>query len=186
VTVHFVTSAGAGAPATSYTVTSSPDHAHPHGFTARGSHSPITVTGLRPGDYYTFTVTAVSSAGRGPASRPSKAVNPTPGPSPITLHYARLGGAKSSLGKPVGPERTHAGGSERSYQHGTIYYSFTTGARMVLSPIATRYRQLGGAAGRLGYPLRDDHAVHGGRRVDFQHGSIVYSTKTHRLTVTYR
>jgi Fibronectin type III domain len=47
------------------------------GQTATGSASPITVSGLTPGDTYTFKVTATNSAGSGPASSPSNSVVPT-------------------------------------------------------------------------------------------------------------
>jgi hypothetical protein len=57
-----------GSTITGYTVTSSPGN-----FTASGSSSPITVTGLTNGDTYTFTVTATNSAGTG---LPSDSSNP--------------------------------------------------------------------------------------------------------------
>ena len=47
-----------GSPITSYTVTSNPG-----GITASGSASPIAVTGLTPGNSYTFTVTATNAVG---------------------------------------------------------------------------------------------------------------------------
>jgi hypothetical protein len=56
---------------TGYTVTSSPG-----GITATGTSSPIVITGLTDGVTYTFTVTAMSSAGTGVASAASAAVTP--------------------------------------------------------------------------------------------------------------
>jgi hypothetical protein len=61
-----------GEPITTYTVT-----AFPGGATATGSSSPITVGGLTDGTTYTFTVTATTIAGAGPASTASNGVTPT-------------------------------------------------------------------------------------------------------------
>jgi hypothetical protein len=44
------------------------------GQTASGTSSPIVISGLTPGDSYTFTVTATNEAGTSPASNPSNAV----------------------------------------------------------------------------------------------------------------
>ena len=55
-----------GLPITSYTVT-----ANPGGLTATGTSSPLTVTGLTNGTYYTFTVVATNALGDGPASSAS-------------------------------------------------------------------------------------------------------------------
>ncbi|WP_445777224.1 Ig-like domain-containing protein [Shewanella sp.] len=60
-----------GAAITSYTLTSSPG-----GFTASGTSSPLTVTGLTNGVDYTFSVTATNSAGVGAASAISNSVTP--------------------------------------------------------------------------------------------------------------
>jgi len=65
-----------GAAATSYTVTSSPG-----GYTATGSSSPISVTGLQSATLYTFTVTGTNSVGTGPASAASNSITATTVPS---------------------------------------------------------------------------------------------------------
>ena len=60
-----------GFPVTSYTVTSNPG-----GFTATGTGSPLTVTGLTNGTNYTFTVFATNSQGNGANSSPSNSIMP--------------------------------------------------------------------------------------------------------------
>ncbi|MBO2639224.1 tandem-95 repeat protein [Shewanella algae] len=71
-TVSFSAPASTGGAAiSSYTVTSSPG-----GFTASGTGSPLTVSGLSNGTDYSFTVSASNTAGTGPASSPSNTVTP--------------------------------------------------------------------------------------------------------------
>jgi hypothetical protein len=67
-----------GAPISGYTVIASPG-----GATAGGGGSPITIGGLANGTGYTFTVTAMNSAGTGPQSGASNSVTPQPPPAPI-------------------------------------------------------------------------------------------------------
>ena len=78
-TVAF-TPAASGAPATSYTVTSSPG-----GYTGTGSSSPITVAGLQSNTEYTFTVTGTNAAGTGEASSASSSVTATTVPQAPTI-----------------------------------------------------------------------------------------------------
>ncbi len=70
-----------GAAITSYTATAT-DLTHPSegGQTATGPAGPLVVAGLSNNDTYSFTVTAKSAVGVGPASQPSNAVVPRPAP----------------------------------------------------------------------------------------------------------
>ena len=71
--VTFTAPAYVGTGITGYTVTSSPG-----GVTGTGASSPIVVSGLTAGTAYTFTVTASTAGGTGPASAASNSVTPTP------------------------------------------------------------------------------------------------------------
>ncbi len=78
------------------------------------------------------------------------------------------------IGSPEGGEQAAAGGGRvRLYSNGAIYWSKGTGAHTVLGAALQKYREAGGEAGELGYPVSDDAAVEGGgREVVFQHGII--------------
>jgi hypothetical protein len=69
--VTFTAPAYVGTGITGYTVTSSPG-----GVTGTGASSPIVVSGLTAGTSYTFTVTASTAGGTGPASAASNSVTP--------------------------------------------------------------------------------------------------------------
>jgi hypothetical protein len=77
--VSFGAAPGNGSTVTGYTVTASPG-----GATASGAGSPLTVTGLSNGTAYSFTVTATSAAGTGPASLASAPVTPVAVPVAVT------------------------------------------------------------------------------------------------------
>jgi len=92
-TVSFTAPASNGGGAiTSYTVTSTPGN-----FTASGSSSPITITGLTNGAAYTFTVAATNAAGTGPASDPSNSVTPVGPPGAPTGATATAGDRQATV-----------------------------------------------------------------------------------------
>jgi len=80
-TVSFTAPASnGGATISRYTVTS-----NPHGLTASGNGSPVTLTGLTNGTAYTFTVVATNSAGDGAASAASNSVVPSTAPAVTSM-----------------------------------------------------------------------------------------------------
>nr|WP_167108324.1 GH25 family lysozyme [Amycolatopsis granulosa] len=106
-------------------------------------------------------------------------------PDQIVTHYTALGGAGSSLGNPVGGEYPIAKGWAQNYQNGTIYYAPNTGAWAVTGPILTRYQQLGGPGGSLGFPTSDTTGTGDGtgQYTTFGGASLYYSPNTGTHTV---
>lgn len=97
--------------------------------------------------------------------------------SPVWARYLSMGGAASWLGAAVGTERVEADGVRvLDLQRGAIYYSKTTGPRIVTGDILTRYRQTGEFRGPLGLPTADEVAGgRGSRYSTFQNGRIYTS-----------
>lgn len=102
-TVTFTPTYSGGLPVT-YTATSSPG-----GFTASGSASPLTVTGLQSGVAYTFTVTATNSLGTSAASAASNSITATTVPQAPTIGTATDGGTGTTVSVAFTPGAT--GGS---------------------------------------------------------------------------
>jgi uncharacterized protein with LGFP repeats len=65
-----------------------------------------------------------------------------------------------------------------------MWWSPSTGAVCVQGLIRDAWAGTGWEAGPLGYPVSNEYAITGGRRSDFQHGSITWSQATNTTTVT--
>lgn len=74
----------------------------------------------------------------------------------IDTHYEMLGQAQSQLGAPISDTFEVAGGAERDFQGGAIFYSKQTGATALYGPVLDRYQALGGPNGQLGFPVSDE------------------------------
>jgi beta-N-acetylhexosaminidase len=98
---------------------------------------------------------------------------------PIVQHYSAVGGA-AAYGNPTNAEYRVAGGRARDYQHGSITWSWRSGAKAVHGAIAARYQALGRAAGVLGFATTDEltTADHIGRYNHFDSGSIYWTPST--------
>jgi hypothetical protein len=106
----------------------------------------------------------------------------------IDAKYRQLGGCNSILGKPTTNERVTPDGKGRYsvFERGSIYWTPATGAFEVHGVIRDKWAELGWEAGALGYPISGETEVPDGRRSEFQHGSITWTTASDELTVTMR
>ena len=103
----------------------------------------------------------------------------------IRTVWSQLGWETGPLGYPLTPERVAPDGRGRynHFQSGSVYWSPTTGAHEVRGSIRERWSEMGWELGWLGYPTSNEYDVPGGRRSDFQQGSIVWTAATGSTTV---
>jgi uncharacterized protein with LGFP repeats len=98
----------------------------------------------------------------------------------IRDRWAAIGWERSPIGYPTtGDARTGDGvGWYNHFQGGTIIWGPATGARDVRGAIRDLWAATGWERGPLGYPISDEYDVPGGKRNDFQRGSIVWDART--------
>jgi hypothetical protein len=103
----------------------------------------------------------------------------------IDAKFRALGGCRSVVGGPTTGELTTPDGVGRYnvFENGSIYWSPSTGAHEVHGRIRDKWRDLGWEGGTLGYPTSDEYAVPGGRRSDFQRGSLVWNAQSGAVTL---
>jgi uncharacterized protein with LGFP repeats len=104
----------------------------------------------------------------------------------IGVRYRALGGCGSVVGVPKTDEMTTPDriGRYNVFERGSIYWTQATGAHEVLGVIRDKYASQGWEAGALGYPVSGEYDVAGGRKSDFQRGSITWNAATNEATVT--
>lgn len=95
----------------------------------------------------------------------------------IGAKWASLG-RDGTLGFPVTDEMPGAGGGRYSdfSNNATIDFLPRAGTHAVVGLIRTRWLALGREGGACGYPTTDEFAVTGGRRSNFQFGTISWIT----------
>jgi uncharacterized protein with LGFP repeats len=106
----------------------------------------------------------------------------------IRARWSAMGWELGALGYPTSDEQVGARALTRysTFQNGVIYWNPATGTHSVQGAIATRYTALGGEVSPLGLPTSDEYAVPGGRRSDFQRGTLTWDARTRAVTATYR
>lgn len=111
--------------------------------------------------------------------------------SAIEQRYNSDAALRKMLGAPTGVEYSVAGGRAKSYKWGTLYWSPSTGVHEVHGAIRYRYQQLGGPAGRLGFPTTDEGRVYvrydipeevppAGARNDFTNGALIWMASANK------
>ncbi|SDY30121.1 Short repeat-containing protein of unknown function [Amycolatopsis xylanica] len=68
----------------------------------------------------------------------------------------------------------------------SIFWSPSTGAHWVLGAIRDKWASMGWERSELGYPTSDEYDIPGGRRSDFQKGSITWDSATGAIQVYRR
>jgi uncharacterized protein with LGFP repeats len=85
------------------------------------------------------------------------------------------------LGYPITDELIAPDGRGRynDFQNGSIYWTPETGANAIYGFIYTKWRELGGEAGFLGYPISDeeDNSNGHGRHNEFEGGAIYWTSE---------
>ena len=107
----------------------------------------------------------------------------------IAQKWAALGGVGYGRGLPLQTESSTPGGGGRfaHFDGGwSIYWTPGTGAHVVEGAIRYQWSLLGWERSRLGFPTSDEYSVPGGRRSDFQFGSMTWTAASNAVTVTYR
>ncbi|PXY31380.1 N-acetylmuramoyl-L-alanine amidase [Prauserella muralis] len=105
----------------------------------------------------------------------------------IRAKWAQLGWERGPLGYPKSDEHGTPDGRGRynHFQHGSVYWTGSTGAHAIYGAIKTKWGQLGWERSFLGYPTSDEFAVSGGRRSNFEHGYIVWKPSTGAVARRY-
>ena len=86
----------------------------------------------------------------------------------IQQYWSAHGWQNGWLGWPTGDELTVKGGASQTFQHGTVFWSPTTGAHPVVGTTLSKYAAARYEQGQYGFPVEDQT----GPSQRFQHGSI--------------
>ncbi|UUL75827.1 polysaccharide deacetylase family protein [Pseudarthrobacter sp. Fe7] len=168
---------------------------------ATGAHE---VHGSIGGHYLGSAAQPASSASPAPTRTPPQAppagttTSPAPqstgarppGPTRFTGPSADTTWSGGPAGFPGFPRTDETGtpdgvGRFNHFAGGSIYWSPATGAHEVHGAIRAQWTALGWEHSRLGYPTSDEYGITGGRRSDFQQGSILWHEASGRIEVIY-
>ena len=166
---------------------------------AKGAVTSVTSAASVAGNSASSAVSSASSAVSSALASPSPTTVEAPGVGQVVLEgpiadaYAKAGG-KDKLGLPTAQPEKIGDGTEQAFANDSIYWSPSTGARLIQGEILKVYKAHGGPQGELGFPTADEvetaggpHAAHGGWISEFQHGTITWLNQgdgTFKETVT--
>ena len=67
--------------------------------------------------------------------------------------WKAIGGNRSVVGRPKGPEYSVAGGRARHFKKGRIYAKTGVGAHELYGKVGRAYKRRGGPSSKLGFPV---------------------------------
>ncbi|HWC81151.1 MAG TPA: choice-of-anchor D domain-containing protein [Pseudonocardiaceae bacterium] len=110
----------------------------------------------------------------------------------IRAAWSASGWERGPMGYPTTDETSTPDGIGR-YNHFTgqnsygasIYFSPSTGAHLIYGLIRSKWASMGWERSPLGYPTSDEYSVTGGRRNNFQHGTITFVSANGSVQVAY-
>ena len=95
----------------------------------------------------------------------------------INVRFLQIYNVASWLGFPTSGEVAVAGGVRQTFQGGSIWWSSPSGAWETHGAIGDEYLRGSGASGWYGFPVSPEYSYYGGRRQDYQHGSILWNVQ---------
>jgi glucose/arabinose dehydrogenase len=102
---------------------------------------------------------------------------------PILAKFLAAGGTPA-LGFPTSDVVPVPGGSSSSFTKGGVYWSSTTGARVLKGPLLAKYLAVGGP-GAYGFPTTDHKTVRGGYYAHFTGGRSIFGSPRHGAHLVY-
>ncbi|MDI9938868.1 N-acetylmuramoyl-L-alanine amidase [Rhodococcus sp. IEGM 1351] len=103
-------------------------------------------------------------------------------PSPVAQKWAAEGGDTGRLGPAItGLLPAKAGNSAAKFTNGAVYTS-ANGVWSVLGEIFKTWQNVGADTGEIGLPTSDEYPIPGGRRADFENGSLIFNELTGIVT----
>lgn len=95
-------------------------------------------------------------------------------PARVADRWAQLGGEEGDLGRATGPATDVAGGSVTEFERGWMVLTPAGRVFVVQGEILTAYREAGGPAGALGFPISDETTTDSGWISAFDGGTIAF------------
>ncbi|PTR22489.1 uncharacterized protein with LGFP repeats [Rhodococcus sp. OK519] len=102
---------------------------------------------------------------------------------PIARQWLSMGGNRSMVGDAItGLLNTATGQVYAFFQNGGIFTSPLGGVVTMLGKIFQTWTAAGGVMGDIGLPISDEYTVDGGKRSDFERGSMIFDEATGQVT----
>ncbi|MCU7535532.1 cold-shock protein, partial [Prescottella equi] len=102
---------------------------------------------------------------------------------PIARQWLAMGGNRSMVGDAItGLLTTATGQLYAFFQNGGIFTSPLGGVVTMIGKIFEQWTAAGGVMSDIGLPISDEYSVDGGKRSDFERGSMIFDEVTGQVT----